>query len=127
MQLKLIYLFVFLVVFSGTAIFSQTSAIESDAPKSLNVLYNCPNPFYETTTISFMLKQDCIVELNAVDRSTDKVIELVNGVLSAGEHGIIFKVPYTTSTGYRCILTAYSESDNTLLYKAEIEMEHKAK
>ena len=127
MKLKLIYLFVIFTVFSGTGIFSQTGVIGSDVPKNPNILYNCPNPFYEVTTISFFLKQDCIAKLSAVDRSTGNVIELVNGVLSAGEHGIIFKAPITGSSGYKCILTAFSESDNSLLYSAEIEMEHKAK
>ncbi len=127
MKTKFICLIAYLLTFSAAGIFSQTASIEPDPVKDRALLYIIPNPFNETTTIKFFLKQECNVKLSVINRTTEKVTELVNGSLSAGEHGIIFKAPANINTGYRCILTAYSEADNSVLYSTEIEMEHKAK
>lgn len=127
MNTKLIYLIAFLLVFSVMKTFSQTTPNEPGSQKDRNLLYIIPNPFNETTTIKFILKQDSYVKLSVINRSTAKVTELVDGTLSAGEHGIIFKVPVNINTGYRCVLTTYSEADNSVLFTTEIEMEHKAK
>lgn len=121
---KIITLIVLIAALGGVSIFSQNNSGSSDSPK---ILYNTPNPFTQTTTIKFSLKQDCFVKLSVINTSTKSITELVDGSLSAGEHGIIFKAPANINTGYKCVLTAYSEADNSVLYSTEIEMEHKAK
>ena len=127
MNAKLIYLIAFLLIFSVMKTFSQTTTNEPGSQKDRNLLYIIPNPFNETTTIKFMIKQDSYVKISVIEKNTGDITELVNGSLSAGEHGIIFKAPANINTGYRCILTAYSEADNSVLCTTEIEMEHKAK
>jgi len=127
MNVKLIYLIVFLLIFSAMKTFSQTTSIEPGSEKDRNLLYTTSNPFNETTTIKFFLKQDCYVKLSALNRENGSIIELVDGNLAAGEHGIIFKAPMNINTAYKCVLTAYSEAVDSVLYSTEIEMEHKAK
>lgn len=121
---KFIAQIVLIAALGGVSIFSQNNSGSSDSPK---ILYNTPNPFTETTTIKFSLKQDCFVKLSVINKSEGNVTELVEGLLSAGVHGVIFKVPENYNSEYKCVLTAYSEKDNSVLYTAEIELEHKTR
>lgn len=122
MKQKTFFLYVFMILFSCGGLLAQPNISGSDKQTGLNSLYNSPNPFSETTSIKFTLLQDCFAKLSVVELNEGSETELVNGLISAGEHGIIFKAPKTNSRKYKCILKTYSEADSSLLYTREIEM-----
>jgi len=122
MKPKHIFFSAFLICVFCAGPVAQQNSSGNDKQTGLNSLYNTPNPFSETTTIKFVLSQDCYVKLSAVETNDGSETELVNGLLSAGEHGIIFKAPKGNGREYKCILNAYSETGNTLLYTREIDM-----
>lgn len=53
-------------------------------------LYNYPNPFNPTTTISFSITEEGIVELNVYNIKGQKIKSLLNNHISAGEHSIVW-------------------------------------
>ncbi|MCP4583721.1 MAG: T9SS type A sorting domain-containing protein [candidate division Zixibacteria bacterium] len=68
------------------------SSIDEDTnlPTSFSLTQNYPNPFNAGTAISYSLKNAGEVQLAIYDISGRKVIDLVNGVQSAGNHEIIW-------------------------------------
>ena len=57
---------------------------------SYNLLQNYPNPFNPSTTISYSLKEDGIVELKVYDILGREVKTLVNESETKGNHTITF-------------------------------------
>ncbi len=55
-------------------------------PTSVALNQNYPNPFNPTTTISFALPQSMLVKLEVYNSIGQKVKELINGEMSAGNH-----------------------------------------
>jgi len=53
-------------------------------------LFNYPNPFNPTTTISFSISDDSKIELSIFNIKGQKVKELLNDQITAGEHSIIW-------------------------------------
>ena len=127
MKLKLIFLNVFFILLLCGGLFAQpnTNGSGSEKHAGLNSLYNTPNPFNETTTIKFIILNDSYVKLSVVETANGNETELVNGLLSAGEHGIIFKAPRANGREYKCILKTFSENDSSLVYTREIDMVQK--
>lgn len=89
----------FLTLFYSSAAQAQPLAMVSPAPKVANVLSDAqekaplayPNPFTESTTISYSLKERVPVYLT-VYSVTGKVVDvLVNEPQEAGEHQVTFK------------------------------------
>lgn len=85
--------------------------VNSQGPEPV-LIQNTPNPFEETTTIKFQIKEDCFVKLFVTDVSTGKIIMLVEGDMSSGEKGVIFKTDTQDgaagSREYTCTLETYS-------------------
>jgi len=66
---------------------------ETDDPLSplSNVLHqNSPNPFNPETIISFDLKDDALVNLEIYNMKGQKVKQLVNSSISAGQHSVVW-------------------------------------
>ena len=59
-------------------------------PTSNVKMYNYPNPFNPTTTISYNLAEDSKVELSIYNLKGQKVKQLVSDQLSAGQHSVIW-------------------------------------
>jgi flagellar hook assembly protein FlgD len=85
----------------GTFFFDQNQQGIEDISilKASNILYqNYPNPFNPTTTISFSVTQNAVsgsdgssfVTLEIYNLKGQKVKTLVNEVLSAGEHSVVW-------------------------------------
>lgn len=69
----------------------QTAVAEtSTLPVALELRGNYPNPFNPSTTISFSLPAPGKVNLTIYDITGRKVLDLVNGVLTAGLHGAVW-------------------------------------
>ena len=52
------------------------------------VSQNYPNPFSETTTIHFDLRESCVLSLDISDITGKKVMEVNKGLCSPGQHTI---------------------------------------
>ena len=84
------------------------SAVESKvsiAPTECELLQNYPNPFNPTTSISFILNHDALVQLNVYDVNGRIVADLINARMTAGHHRIDFNAAHLQSGIYFCKLT----------------------
>lgn len=87
--------------------------VSSQGPEPV-LIQNTPNPFEETTTIKFRIQEDCFVKLYVTEILTGKVTMLVEGDISSGEKGIIFKSDNPDGSAesrvyeYTCTLETYS-------------------
>jgi hypothetical protein len=71
--------------------FISTSANDPLAPIEISLHQNYPNPFNPSTTISFDITQiSSFVRLEVYNMKGQKVKQLINGQLSAGQHTIVW-------------------------------------
>lgn len=57
-------------------------------PNSFALLQNYPNPFNPATSISFSLPENSYVKISVYNQLAEKIAELVNGHLEAGNHSV---------------------------------------
>ena len=106
-------------------------AQDNGSKPEYSLYQNSPNPFGETTTIKFSLKEDCSVKLYITEHQTGKTSMLADGEMTAGEHGIIFKTMSKTGsssenyTDYTCTMETYTIAGDILLYSSRIKMVQK--
>lgn len=62
--------------------------------------------------IKFSLNNDCYAVLYAIDEKTGEKTLLVDGDISEGMHGVMFKSPAPNS--YTCLLEAYDKNGNII-------------
>jgi len=76
--------------YDGT--FTYSSIVESDGPAvtDYSLEQNYPNPFNPVTTIKFSLPYEGVVKLTVYNVLGEKVSDLINRNLQAGEHSINF-------------------------------------
>jgi len=70
------------------------------APTNLSLQQNYPNPFNPKTTIHYSLPTDAKVSLAVYDMLGQKVAELVDETMSAGDHGVVFDASQLASGVY---------------------------
>lgn len=63
--------------------------------------------------IKFSLKEDCYAVLYAVDNQTGDKTMLVDGEISAGEHGVLFKIG-NDKRKYSCMMEIYDPTGNVI-------------
>lgn len=71
-----------------------------------------PNPFSETTVISFVLPEPAFVKMEVV-RFNRRIAELVNGQKSAGTHSVVFNPRGNPSGVYVVRMTVTNDSGVT--------------
>ena len=59
-------------------------------PEEYSLTQNYPNPFNPSTTISFSIPSEGLVQVNVYDITGRLITGLVNGNLSAGYHDVIW-------------------------------------
>jgi hypothetical protein len=69
--------------------FSTRTGSTEDLPAGFT-LGNYPNPFNPTTTLAFTLPESQLTELAVFDLSGRKVATLVDGLMAAGSHSVVF-------------------------------------
>lgn len=69
---------------------TYTQAENEVIPTSNIIMYNYPNPFNPTTTISYNLAEDNNIELSIFNLKGQKVKQLVNGFFPAGQHSVVW-------------------------------------
>jgi len=66
------------------------TAIEQTEPVEFTLAHNTPNPFNPVTSIFFTLPHECAIELTVYNVGGTKIATLADGVLSAGEHSVVW-------------------------------------
>ncbi len=81
-----------------------TGSIEQ-SENSAKLLQNIPNPFIDSTTISFTIKEASFVKLEVFNSQGQKQKTLINSKLSAGEHKLVLLGDDFDSGVYTYVLT----------------------
>jgi hypothetical protein len=89
---------------------------EQQLPRSPFLLQNYPNPFNPSTTIRFQLESKSYVTLEVYDVIGRNVATLVNGILEAGHHRIVWNAEKFTSGIYYYHLTVVDVSNSHHFY-----------
>ncbi len=95
---------------------------QKDSNDGIKKFQNFPNPFSETTTVKFSLSGDSKIKIFVVNKTSGVIIDLADGFVSAGEHGVIFKSPEGEKGEYTCTIQVFSSDENTVLFSKEIVM-----
>ena len=74
--------------FDGTFTYSKEIEINFTEPLTFNLSQNYPNPFNPTTTIKYTLPENSSVKLTLINSLGEKVMDLVNGKVNAGNHEV---------------------------------------
>lgn len=90
------------------------SPVPDVVPEALTLGQNFPNPFNPSTTLTFNLKQEGLVELTVVDLAGRRIATLLDEVYSEGEHQVVWngrddldrQVAHGSQTG-RCQWSAW--------------------
>ncbi len=100
------YLYTHYAYISGTT--SPTTDVKksNDIPKVFSLAQNFPNPFNPTTIINFSLEKSGITNLAVYNMLGQKVADLINSNLSAGDHSVSFNAENLTSGIYIYQLTS---------------------
>lgn len=85
--------------FDGTTTYSNEVEVDL-SPASYNLSQNFPNPFNPSTVIRYAMPVAGNVTLNVYNALGQKVAELVNGFMPAGEHSVNFSAANLTSGVY---------------------------
>jgi len=76
--------------FDGTYEFSDAINVEVSLPLEFKLAQNYPNPFNPSTTIEFSIPNSEMVNIVVYNALGEKVTDLVNSVLPAGQHKVVF-------------------------------------
>ncbi len=86
--------------FDGTYEYSNTISIEVKSPTQFELNQNYPNPFNPSTTISYSIKNDGIVQLKIFDILGNEIAKLVNEQKQAGTFSVEFDASILPSGVY---------------------------
>jgi hypothetical protein len=80
-------------------------------------LYNSPNPFNRSTTISFVLESDCYTDLTIYDLTGKKVRTLISENKQSGIHKIEMDAGWLDNGVYFCVLKTNEEIQTRKIIK----------
>ena len=69
---------------------SDVAPAEAAADLSLALWQNTPNPFDTTTRVRFVVPREGVVRLDVFDVTGRRVVNLVDRVLTTGEHSVVW-------------------------------------
>ncbi len=76
----------------------------------------------ECINIKFKLQNDCYTILYVVDPASGEKKMLVDGTISAGQHGVMFKTTAGDKGSYNCVFEAYDNETGSLVYVSETKV-----
>lgn len=123
MKKTLVFFLLYLVIIP---LYSSAPAQTNNGVGRFELFQNYPNPFVESTHIKFNLESDCFVKMFV--KNGTSIQPLIEGDMSAGSHGIIYKSSRGRQPGTGkliCVLEVYSGNSGELIYSSEINMEQK--
>lgn len=88
------------VDFDGKFEYSNAIEVEIIAPSIFSLEQNYPNPFNPSTKINFSVAVDSKVDIRVFNALGQEVISIFNGVISAGNHELIFDASNLNSGMY---------------------------
>ena len=88
------------VDFDGTFEYSSTVEVDGIAPTEFSLKQNYPNPFNPTTRIDFTLPVESNAKISVYNLIGQKVVELINLKLYAGNHSVDFDATKLSSGIY---------------------------
>jgi hypothetical protein len=83
-----------------SALFAQRRASSYSPPGAVRLFANYPNPFNTITAISFDLPSASITKLEVFDMLGRRLTSLVDKLLPAGRHAVLFNGPSAASGVY---------------------------
>jgi len=86
------------ILYKGTG--NETINWGFGVPDEFAMGQNYPNPFNPTTSITYSLPADANVSLAVYNMLGEKVVQLVNGWMAAGYHGVVFDASQLSSGVY---------------------------
>lgn len=113
---------VLIILVTAFTLNAQSYGKQPDNHRPVKVFQNYPNPFSVTTTVKFTLTEDSNIKIFAVNKISGEKIELADGFVSAGEHGVIFKSPEGSYAEYICTLQVFSGDGSSVIYSEDITM-----
>ncbi len=90
-----------------------------NSKKGYYLFQNWPNPFNNTTEISFYIQRSCVVNLAIYNLAGEKIRTLINKQLTTGRHAVIFDAGMLPSGNYLYTIQAgkFTQTRNLLLIK----------
>lgn len=95
---------------SISGILTTGVSVEEMAPAAFSVAQNSPNPFNPSTTISFSLSDGGFVSVDVFNTAGQKVDTLVESVLQAGAHSLVWDASDFSAGIYFCTVKSGSHS-----------------
>ncbi|KAA3661086.1 MAG: T9SS C-terminal target domain-containing protein [Calditrichaeota bacterium] len=89
-------------------------------PDEFGLKLNYPNPFNPQTKIPFDLKEQSQVELTIYDITGHRLVSLVNGILPAGSHSVVWNAQTYSSGTYFVVMRVSNGSKQLYLAKQKM-------
>lgn len=110
----------FLTVFS---VYAQNINNSSAGDTGYSILHH--KTVNDCINIKFSLKNDCYAVMYVIDNHTGEKSMLVDGDISKGTHGVMFKNGKNDIKTYKCILEAYDVNSGELVFTSETNINQK--
>lgn len=118
--IKIFKIVAFSILFvTAIATNAQTNDLSSGGKHNINIYQNFNNIPNDCINVKFNIKNDCYAKLYLINPISSEKIMLVDGDISAGLHGVMFKSGENETNMYKCILEAYSVNSGKLVYSSE--------
>lgn len=128
MKTALITIYISAILIAGSLnLKAQASSLEADKEKEYFLYQNFENISAESVDIKFAIKEDSYVVIYVKDLVSGDISTLVEGFVSAGNHGIVHKCAASLGNAgrYLCVMEIFEREGGTLIYSSAISLQQK--
>ncbi|MBZ0203341.1 MAG: hypothetical protein K8I03_10035 [Ignavibacteria bacterium] len=104
---------------------ANAQSIEAAESYGYSVYQSANTSSTDCINIKFSLKNDCYAKMYVIQSDSAEKIMLVEGDISTGLHGVMFKTGKNDSKTYKCILEAYDVNSGELIHTSETNISQK--